>query len=313
MIIRTSEITDTPAIVNLLRLSLGESLVKKSQIVWDFKHKDNPFGPSHVLLAVKDETFVGVRAFMKWNWQLGDKVWVAYRAVDTSTHPSHQGKGIFKKLTLQALKDVQKGQETFIFNTPNDKSRPGYLKMGWVEVASIPIAIVPTLGYFFQSIFSKKRNATHPIAPQKLEELCVAHNGVLSQKNVLFTPKSAAYLKWRFEQNPMQHYEVVSSQDWYVALYIKKHRFFKEVRVVEVIGSGNPSHKREIRSAIANYAIQNRCWIITLAYKELFRLKIYGKFGPKLTFKALTTDAPFINKALAISQWRYSLGDLELF
>ncbi|PWA04021.1 GNAT family N-acetyltransferase [Flavobacterium psychrotolerans] len=313
MIIRTSEIADTPAIVDLLKLSLGEGLVKKSTVVWNFKHLKNPFGASHVLLAIENETFVGVRAFMKWNWQIGNKVWIAYRAVDTSTHPEYQGKGIFKKLTLQALEDVQKDKETFIFNTPNDKSRPGYLKMGWVEVDAIPIALVPTIGYFFQSVFSKKKVIMNPIEPERLEELCVVHNRILAEKNVLFTPKSAEYLKWRFEQNPMQEYVVISSNDWYVALYIKKQRFFKEVRVVEVIGSESHSDKKEIRNAIVNYALKNRCWIITIANTELFRFRIYGKFGPKLTFKALTKNTSFINKALNVYHWKYSLGDLELF
>ena len=31
----------------------------------------------------------------------------------------------------------------FVFNTPNDKSRPGYLKMGWEEVGRVPITVRP--------------------------------------------------------------------------------------------------------------------------------------------------------------------------
>jgi hypothetical protein len=42
-------------------------------------------------------------------------------------------------------------------------------------------------------------------------------------------------------------------------------------------------------------------------------LSLFGKFGPKLTFKSLTKDTFFVNKALDINNWKYSLGDLELF
>ena len=313
MKIRTSETTDTPAIVDLLKLSLGESLIKKSAIVWNFKHVDNPFGSSHVLLAIENDLFVGVRAFMKWNWQLGNDIWIAYRAVDTATHSDYQGKGIFKKLTLQALKDIQKNQETFVFNTPNDKSRPGYLKMGWVVVDALPIAVIPTIAYFFQNVFVKKINDTHQIEPERLEELCRAHNQMLSKENVIFTPKSLKYLKWRFEENPMQEYVVLSSENWYLAMYIKKHRFFKEVRIAELITANGHLDYREIQRSIVNYAIRNRCWIITIANKELFWLKLFGKFGPKLTFKSLTKNTLFIKKALGIYNWKYSIGDLELF
>lgn len=309
MIIKISEVKDIPAIVDLLKLSLGQSVVGKSADIWNFKHVANPFGLSHVLLAQENEIFVGVRAFMKWNWQLGNDVWIAYRAVDTATHPDFQGKGFFKKLTLKALEDVQENQETFVFNTPNDKSRPGYLKMGWVIVDTLPIAIVPTIMY----IFLKKIINTNQIETNRLEELCEIHNKVLSEKNIIFTPKSVSYLKWRFENNPMQKYKVVSTNDSYVAMYIKERRFFKELRVVEVISTNQNFVEKEIRSAIISYAVQNRCWIITLANKNLFTFRLFGKFGPKFTFKALTKNGSFINKALNIQNWKYSLGDLELF
>ena len=313
MIIKTSEVKDIPAIVDLLKLSLGQSVVEKSAAIWNFKHVDNPFGHSHVLVALENEIFVGVRAFMKWNWQLGNDVWVAYRAVDTATHPDFQGKGIFKKLTLQALDDVQEKQETFVFNTPNDKSRPGYLKMGWVVIDSLPIAIVPTIVYCFQNIFKKKVINTNQIETNRLEELCKIHNEVFSENNTIFTPKSVSYLKWRFENNSMQKYEVVSTNDFYLAMYIKEHRFFKELRLVEVISSNQNLVEKDIRNAIVSYAIQNRCWLITMANKNLFHFRLYGKFGPKFTFKALTKNSSFINKALNIYNWKYSLGDLELF
>lgn len=65
------------------------------------------------------------------------------------------------------------------------------------------------------------------------------------------------------EENPMQKYHVVSTNDWYIAMYVKKHRFFKELRIVEVIVNEGNSLKKEIRNAIMDYAIHNRCWIIT--------------------------------------------------
>jgi len=313
MIIRTSQLQDTVAIVDLLKLSLGEGLVKKSDIVWNFKHIDNPFGNSHVLLAIENDMLVGVRAFMKWNWQLGKEKWIAYRAVDTSTHPDYQGRGIFKRLTLQALQDVQKNEQTFVFNTPNNISRPGYLKMGWVVVDSLPISIIPTIGYFLNAFFLNKIKLNNKIESHRLDQICDIHNAVLEEKNVIFTPKSTKYLKWRFEQNQMQEYFVTSSNNWYIAMYIKKHSFFKELRVAEIIGENDSLSKKQIRKAIIKYAFTNNCWVITTASKDLFRLRLHGKFGPKLTFKSLTNNTSFINKALNINSWKYSLGDLELF
>src|SRR5690242_18990664 len=119
MQIRRASSGDIPKIIDVLKLSLGESLLKKSVDIWQFKHKENPFGESYVLAAEETDQLIGVRAFMSWKWQKGNKSWQAYRAVDTATHPEHQGRGIFKTLTLQALHGVGALTPCFVFNTPN--------------------------------------------------------------------------------------------------------------------------------------------------------------------------------------------------
>ncbi|QBZ97875.1 GNAT family N-acetyltransferase [Flavobacterium sangjuense] len=313
MIVRKSESSDKSAMIDLLKLSLGEGILKKSEQVWNYKHEQNPFGASYVLLGFEETVLIGIRAFMQWRWQKGEQIWTAYRAVDTATHPNHQGKGIFKKLTLQALDDVAQKSECFIFNTPNEKSRPGYLKMGWEIIEAIPIAIVPVPFYAISNLFSQKLEVEHIISPSRLDEICTFHNNRLSKKNGIFTPKSAAYLKWRYEDNPMQDYTVFSNDDWYLALYCKKHRFFNELRIGDII-SANPSLDcRLIRKTIMQFAFKNKCLIVTVADKSLFGLRFFGKFGPKLTFKPLTKDTVFIKSAMDIKNWNYNLGDLELF
>ncbi len=313
MIIRTYQSTDINNVVELLKSSLGESLIKKTESIWRYKHLENPFGESYVILAIEDSEIVGIRAFMQWRWQFGLQIWTAYRAVDTATHPHYQGKGIFKKLTLNALDEVAKKGECFVFNTPNNQSRPGYLKMGWKIVDSLQLTIVTVPLYIFHYILSRKVSFENKVTPQRLDAICELHNSILSQKNCIFTPKSASYLKWRFENNPMQEYLIVSNENFYIALYIKKHRFFKELRVVEIICSNPKFDYGSIRNTIIAYAFKNNCWLITVADKNVFGFGLFGKFGPKLTFKPLTQENLFINKALFISNWKYSLGDLELF
>lgn len=312
MIVRQAKKADVDAIITLLQASLGESLLKKSAKIWNFKHLDNPFGESTVLLAEENSDLIGVRAFMQWRWQIKNRVWTSYRAVDTATHPHHQGKGVFKKLTLQALDEIHEKGDCFVFNTPNNQSRPGYLKMGWSEVGKIKVALIPTLLYSFSLLFSKKTGDS-AITVAQLERLCAIHNEQLAEKNVLFTPKSVSYLKWRYEENPLQNYFVVSTPDFYIAMYVKKHSFFNELRVVESIGGLTAKERRKMHCAIVKYALQKGCLFITIADKNLFGLQLYGGYGPKLTFRPLTSSTDFVQQALTIENWHYSLGDLELF
>ena len=94
MKIREATHKDIPQILKVLKASLGETSSKKTEEVWRYKHIDNPFGESLVLVAEESSEMVGVRAFMRWQWQQGEQVYFAFRAVDTATHPAHQGKGI---------------------------------------------------------------------------------------------------------------------------------------------------------------------------------------------------------------------------
>jgi len=99
MHVREATPDDIPAIVSLLKVSLGESLMPKSEAFWRWKHVDNPFGKSPVLLACKGDMLIGVRAFMRWEWKRESIIYKSVRAVDTATHPEYYGNGIFKKLT----------------------------------------------------------------------------------------------------------------------------------------------------------------------------------------------------------------------
>ncbi len=313
MIIRVAQTEDIPAIVELLKDSLGESLLKKTTSIWDFKHVQNPFGSSYVLVAEENNQLIGVRAFMSWKWQLGDTVWQAYRAVDTATHPEHQGKGIFKKLTLQALEDVGKNHDCFIFNTPNEKSRPGYLKMGWEALGKIKIALVPVFLYRFFYCFSQPKKYVVSLQEEQIEAICFKHNQELNNTKELFTPKSAAYLNWRYTINPMQPYVVFTGNDWYVALYVKKHSRFKELRIAEVIGASTSKNKKEIRQVVTDYAAKQGCLLLSTTEKSLFPFAFYGAFGPILTCKDLTLNSVILQQSKQNTGWRYAMGDLELF
>ncbi len=141
MLIRPAEESDDPAIIHLLKLSLGDSTIPKSELLWIWKHRQSPFGTSYMLLAEEDGEIIGLRAFMKWNWVRNQKLFPAVRAVDTATHPAHQGRGVFKKLTMMQLDVCRERQERFVFNTPNQQSLPGYLKMGWIEQGPMPVKI----------------------------------------------------------------------------------------------------------------------------------------------------------------------------
>jgi predicted N-acetyltransferase YhbS len=314
MIIREASVKDTPEIVNVLRASLGETKLPKSEKIWKYKHFDNPFGKSLVLVAEENGMIIGVRAFMKWQWQLNGKSFFAFRAVDTATHPNHQGKGIFKKLTLRAIEVSKEKGHHFIFNTPNEQSLPGYLKMGWKDVSKLPIQLIPVNP--IRWIKSKNGNWDYNFDIEQREEnllnLLQNYSSIQIPRNKLFTSKSVDYLKWRYHSNPLQKYDVDCDNEFYVAAYVKEHGKFNELRIVEHIyinTQGLLKIKKSIKRFLKNY----NCQVITASPELSIGGSLTGKFGPILTLREININTEDFNFILNVKNWSYHLGDLELF
>ncbi|MBZ9631480.1 GNAT family N-acetyltransferase [Salegentibacter sp. LM13S] len=311
MKIREANHTDIPGILEVLKASLGETSSKKTRDIWSFKHIENPFGESLVLLAEENDDIIGVRAFMRWQWQLEENVFSAFRAVDTATHPAHQGKGIFKRLTLKALELGKERGDHFVFNTPNEQSKPGYLKMGWKEVDKLHTQIIPVFPFFWNSNSIQKDPKNKPNLNINLLELW---NSKLKNTSNLFTPKTKDYLNWRYINNPLQAYRVESTKNYFLAAYVKQHKTFKELRISELI-LVDPEYIKACQLVIKKWAKHYGVHFISLNFpvgQNIFKLKASGNFGPVLTFKNLES-CRIDNKFHNIENWAYSLGDLELF
>lgn len=309
--------SDIPQIISVLKSSLGEEELPISEKIWYYKHRENPFGKSVVLIARDGDRIAGVRAFMRWSWQYEQKKYSALRAVDTATHPDYQGKGIFKNLTLKAVRMCMEKGDNFIFNTPNDQSRPGYLKMGWKPVDNIQVGLKPAINSFWKISTRKKDYKIRKEVPKEdLDELCLRWNRHLEISKSLFTPKSCDYLHWRYENNPLQKYQVFASQDLYIAAYVKKRKGFKELRISECITRDtNRQTMHLIRRTLRKWSSSLGVQVISYAPQtlNLGHLSLKGNFGPVLTIKDLNLTSTEASSFINMSKWNYSLGDLELF
>ncbi|MGB7842644.1 MAG: GNAT family N-acetyltransferase, partial [Salinimicrobium sp.] len=284
MTIREANHNDIPQILKVLKASLGETSSKKTEEVWRYKHVDNPFGESLVLVAEENKEIVGVRAFMRWQWQRGDQIYSTFRAVDTATHPDHQGKGIFKKLTLKALEIGKERGDHFVFNTPNDQSKPGYLKMGWEEVDKLKITLRP-----LNLLQFRNKRVEYGISGKEgmIKELLKIHHEQLKASGRLFTPKDIAYIKWRYLDNPLQKYKVIFNEKYFIAGYVKERKEINELRVSEGILA--KSGRKPAKLAILQLAKSSGAKFLSISPDSGvdFKASISGNFGPVLTYKPI--------------------------
>jgi GNAT superfamily N-acetyltransferase len=210
---------DEPNVLDLLGATLGGGPAgQRPASFFRWKHLDNPFGQSLMLVAVADGRVVGLRAFLRWRFVSAGHSIEAVRAVDTATHPDYQGMGVFSRLTRAALETLE-GQTDLVFNTPNAASRPGYLKLGWRDVGRVPVAIrVRRPLWFALGLRGPAGNRERRPEVNARPAAVVLERGdeiaqLLADQSPgdwrLRTSKDVAYLRWRYGAAPLLDYRAV--------------------------------------------------------------------------------------------------------
>ncbi len=319
--VRRATDADRAAIVDLCRSSLGWKPDDPNERFFAWKHDENPFGTSPSWVAEADGRSLGVRVFLRWRFRSPDgHVLRAVRAVDTATHPDAQGRGIFTRLTLDALPDLRDDGVDFIFNTPNDKSRPGYLKMGWAEVGRVPVAVrVASIGRLSAVAGARaaadkwsQPSAFGVSAPDAFadDDEVASMLAVSSSSGRVSTDRDIAYLRWRYSFDAL-HYRVVPVGDSIAAgavVFRLRRRGTALEATISELAAPSPSAARStigsiLRATGADYAI-------AAGGPELLRAGFVPAppLGPVLTWKPIVrTGVP------NMSELGFGLGDVELF
>jgi GNAT superfamily N-acetyltransferase len=320
---------DLPDVLELLDASLGGGPAgRRPPEFFRWKHLDNPFGTSFMLLAERDGRPVGLRAFMRWRLLAGDRVVAAARAVDTATHPDFQGKGIFTRLTLAAL-DEMRGPVDLVFNTPNAKSRPGYLKMGWREVGRVPVAV--RVRRPLRLLGGRRAGADPGQAPTVAAPAAAAvlERGrevaaVLSREPApagLATARDLGYLRWRYGAAPLLGYRAVTEErDGELAglaiFRLRPRGGLWETTVAEVLAGGDPATARRLLGQVARAAPADHLTFRAPAGSAGARAATRSGFLPSPAGISLVANplVPDIRPDPSqLGSWSLSLGDLEVF
>ncbi|HUE97133.1 MAG TPA: GNAT family N-acetyltransferase [Longimicrobiaceae bacterium] len=338
--IREGREGDTGQILDLLKASLGEGSIPRHREYWSWKHLRNPFGESPYLVAESGGRVVGLRVFMRWTWERQGETVHAVRAVDTATHPDWRGKGIFTRLTLALVEQLSAEGVSFVFNTPNEQSRPGYLKMGWAAVGRLSLWARPrplrALGSFAGRGSGEEVDTGVGDGQAGSEGRPVA--GLLTEPGLgrlladsrprdgrLGTPVSAEYLSWRYADIPGFEYRAAwaldPGEEAAVIFRFRPRGRLLELRFTEILAGPSRGAARRagallrtaLRKTSADYAVamaaprtQARRALLLAGFLPVPRL------GPILTVRPLSAEAGG-TVPCDRSSWRLSIGDLELF
>ena len=100
--IRPATPEDRSGMLRVAVRALGWRGDERDRAFFAWKHDDNPFGRSPAWVATEGGEIIGFRTLLRWEFFRGPERLRMARAVDTASDPDHQGKGVFRRLTLTA-------------------------------------------------------------------------------------------------------------------------------------------------------------------------------------------------------------------
>lgn len=312
---------DLTEVLGVLQASLGWVPDGTYEAFFRWKHHDNPFGRSPGWVAVDDGAVVGVRLWLRWELVRGGTTWQMVRAVDTATHPDHQGRGIFRRLTTTSLDELRADGVDFVFNTPNEQSRPGYLKMGWREVGRLPVAVRVTgpaaLGRTARARVAADKwseptaagvPAPEALADDRLEGLLAADGERRAGDERIRTPLTPTLLRWRYGF-PALHYRATwtSDGDGLAVWRVRRRGPARECVVCVVVARDDRGRTRALRdvgrAVDADHLIE-----MTTSPSVAAGFWRVPRLGPILTWRPVNAE-----HHPGIGELDLGMGDVELF
>jgi GNAT superfamily N-acetyltransferase len=306
--IRPYEDADEEDVLSLLAASLGKTVDDRYRTFFRWKHHENPFGRSFMWVGSVDGRIAGFRSFLRWRFvdPAGEPV-EAVRAVDTATHPAFQGMGIFRRLTMHGLDEMRPAGIDFVFNTPNDQSRPGYLKMGWEVAGRVPVKVRPSS---LSSLVRMSRSRTAAEPWSLPADVGVPMSGVDDVgdrqdggRDALVTDRTSSFVRWRYGGCLDVASRAIPAGDAVVVVRFRQRGGAVECTVADVLG---PDNARAAGSAVraamrrvgADYAIASTA-------TPIGGMVPASHLGPIQTHRDLTGGG---RRPLVLT-----MGDLELF
>jgi GNAT superfamily N-acetyltransferase len=318
LVVRPAEPGDDAAVIPMLRAALGKADDPHYEAFLHWKHRENAFGESPAWVALHEDRVVGYRTFLRWRFlDEKDHEVRAVRAVDTATDPEYQGLGIFRRLTLRGVAELTLAGDGIVFNTPNDQSRPGYLKMGWSVARRLPVGVMPS-GLRSVRAMARSRvpaalwsestttglDAAEALADRSIATALLEH----APRAGFRTDRTPEYLAWRTSFAPLRYRLLLTSAAdpaaGGIVFRLRRRGQAVESSVVEELvpdwRTGARLIRRMLRETGADYAIGLRTG------PSAGLLPLPGQ-GPLLTTRPLAASPP------SPSAWALTMGDVELF
>lgn len=263
----------------LLSMSLShkEPLKNKEWFIWKFER--SPYGNAVLACAFDDNKVVGCVAFGMGKITYNYKEYISALSYETFVHPDYQNKGLFKKLIYAAEEELKNKKVSFLYNYPNSKSLPGFLKLNWNkcnEIQTYKLKICSLI-----NVISKLKHLKQPFIPNRIDlktqNYEIKHNFNNKANHEIITPIwSKDYIIWRFMSFSNHEYYIIDKSEYFVVCIIGYRGKLKDVKILYIDFNKDINVDKDIKTEILkNISLNTKADIISYSstiYDKLFNI-----------------------------------------
>jgi hypothetical protein len=229
--IREYEKGDEKSILELFKITFGTKRYEKQ---WDWQFNQNPQGKSWITLALNNTKVIAQYCMFRQHLNYMGKEIVAGQSCDTMVHPEFRRNGIFVKLAKRNYRYAESNNIQSVIGFPGRRAYPGLMKkLKWNNIANMTyynfrIGIKKKFGRFFDRIYKflltnfihfkincNKGRIQKNIAVYKNSKIPGTIQKLLKEHRdheVLSIWKDREYLKWRYQEHPLNNYTYFIAQ-----------------------------------------------------------------------------------------------------
>jgi hypothetical protein len=205
---------------------------------------------------------------------------------------------------------------SFVFNTPNDQSRPGYLKMGW-QILGKPDATfryLPGAGLSRRKKWDKAVESLHNFSFNVLDQQAGQDHA-----DAIRSHSGSQYYKWRYQQVPDRQYgfSTFNTHDGVVGFiyYLRNRRGFTELRICdEIVLETAKQNNRLLDKGMNLLAAQFAGCVVTRLCRQGEKgSRLLRPFIPNITLKLPEDPSVLPVDVMNMNHWHFEMGALELF
>lgn len=200
ILIRRYEDSDWPAVVSILDASYGMPVAKlECYRHWNLRC---PIAESGFVVAEVEGRVVGVQPMLIHDWA-GDGLAVRGGVLTgVVVEPGFRKRGVFRALVRACEAEAWSRGAGFVVTMPNDRSRPGFLRMGWTDLGSRSLQV----RHPFVSRSASQEVEGCDDVPDDLADLAERHRSCFGG---LALQRTGEWWRWRFrKQEPGAYLQV---------------------------------------------------------------------------------------------------------